>query len=326
MTTTQSNYINNNTIIVLNSGTFSRTILNFTNYIIYTTGTLHQTIIDINGTDGVVMFTVLKSTNLNTTLHIQRFKTETDIINLQAFNNILSLKQLSMKLSHQLTTTRKIASQEKTDKSVIILLSREQTIIITNINTIDLTNRNFRFYKPPPVLPAIAKMKHTYGPIIAASVIFGSLALFIIYKFGEQIQRNYKISQLKITPIDWLEIERNNVTFISFSSQDSDTSSITNSSDLNSEDYSENEQNDSSNNSSFECECDSPNTSHFEFLSDNNDYEIHESQIENNTITRDYTNIVQSQNHIINDDDDEEKYSEISFDIMDTGSNNSDIQ
>jgi hypothetical protein len=71
-------------------------------------------------------------------------------------------------------------------------------------------------------------MKPSWGPVIAASVAFGSLALFIFYKSSQQLRKNFKF---KVSAIDWLDVERNNITFISFVSKDSDRSILSDSSD-----------------------------------------------------------------------------------------------
>eukprot|EP01034_Spumella_vulgaris_P047492 gene47492-biopygen34558 len=69
----------------------------------------------------------------------------------------------------------------------VTILGAEGVVMFTS----DLTSRHFRFAHPQDI-PSINKMKRSYGPIIAAAVVFGSLMLFIVYKFGEQMRHNYK--------------------------------------------------------------------------------------------------------------------------------------
>jgi hypothetical protein len=174
---------------------------------------------------GGVMFIILP--NAHSLLTIHSFNVSSDVIDLTSFIGIYSVDDLQH--SRRLTTTSNNHTNEQ-QITIIIQLTSNQAIHFTEIIQYHNNIRDIRIIfasKPEDSSNSHATSEIGPGPLIAGSVIAGSLLLYILYRSSALYYRYSKKLKDKTTNFDFAAASRTNPTYVTFDPQDSWSSTTT---------------------------------------------------------------------------------------------------
>lgn len=203
----------------------------------------HTALATVVGTVGInIIFTIIP--NRNAHLDVNYFNSTSDLIDLKAFTNILKFTDIKITTTTTTAAASIVASNNNTAHNTrqltanntqiipiatqstqsevtttIITLPHNQIIIIHN-TTSAIASQNFILYSPQTTIPS-NKNNNILASQVVAGVIIGSVCLFLCYKTCTIVYTKYKQKHIKMEPIQWDEIRKNNPTFLSFFHQDS---------------------------------------------------------------------------------------------------------
>ncbi len=172
--------------------------------------------VTIRGVGGDALFKLSKSPGAVAT--IINFNVSKDIINFETFPELKNISCLNMTSFTATTNTRRRlrGNSVREGKSLIITFGESQKLILTNVSSSDLKNRNLQFVVPDTDTTNCFE-DDFINIFLISMIVCGFLFLYLVFQCYLNAEELYRAMVLyREVPVDWSTAGRGNPTYLSF--------------------------------------------------------------------------------------------------------------